>query len=160
MQVGIKTTYLMKDYDNVIDDNFTENGLQITGVAVQYLETSAKWARFLAIVGFVMIGFMVLGAIGMGAMMSNPMMEEMPFPIGGIMFLYVAMAALYFFPTLYLYRFATQALKAVKTENSMDLTESLLNMRNCYRFVGIMTVIVIGLYVLLLIGLAGFGMTA
>ena len=131
---------------NLIDDNFNQGGLQVSGVSIEYIETAAKWARFLAIVGFVFIGLFVLVALIMGSFMANSPLNEAGIPIGFLSGLYIAMSALYFFPTLYLYRFATKALRAIRSDNNTELTESFMNLRNMFRFVGILTAIVIGIY--------------
>lgn len=79
---------------------------ELTASAVSFLRESAKWSKFLAIIGFIGIGFMVLAAIIMGfsfASMGNEMGMMMPYPPILISLIYIVMAAVYFMPVYYLY---------------------------------------------------------
>lgn len=119
--------------------------------------SSCKWAKFLAIVGFVMIGLMVLmllmmllgvavagmalpgmGAAGTGAMIAGVIVS-------------LVILLIYFFPIFLLYRYASRGLKAVETDDGVLMTESFLNLKRYFKFVGIFTISVILLYILALI---------
>ena len=131
--------------------------LVITPAIRLSLTESAKWARFLAIVGFVMVGLLVLLALGVGAFMGTlGAMMDFPFPGVFISVLYLIIAALYFFPVLYLYNFASLTLKSLQVNNQEVLAKAFHNLRANLRFMGILTIVVLGLYVLLiLIAIAG-----
>jgi len=87
--------------DNVLDNNLHGSSLSIDAQSRDYLVEASKWAKFLAIVGFVMLGLIVALGIFFGFVSANAMATLMPG--GGIfMLLYVLfMCALYFFNRSY-----------------------------------------------------------
>ncbi|HEX8060828.1 MAG TPA: hypothetical protein VF473_07825 [Cyclobacteriaceae bacterium] len=133
------------------------SGLVINGESVGYLKESGGWARFLAIVGFVCVGFIVIIAFFVGAVFSSlgmgGQLAGMEFMVG---LFYIGMAALWFFPTLFLFRFATNVLEAVQTNDTPALVAALKNLKSWFKFTGILTAIGVGFFVLFFI----FGLLA
>jgi len=141
---------------------FDKFELQFTQQAQDYVKEIAKWATFLAIVGFIFIGFLVLGALGMfamgatmsslgngGAMGSMGAMGMLGGAAMGVMFL--LMAVFYFFPVLYLYKFASNAKDAINSNNTERLTVAFQNLKSHYKFVGILTIIGMSFYALAIV---------
>ncbi len=147
--------------DSILDNNVSGTGLDIGGTSRSYLLETAKWSKFLAIVGFVMIGLFVVVAIGIGFFMGSQfdgMMGGASAMGGiGIAAMYLLIALLYFFPTLYLYRFAKQMRAAIDNNNQGALDESFGNLKSCFKFMGIMTVVMLIFYALMLIFGIGAG---
>ncbi|MBX2954461.1 MAG: hypothetical protein KF870_18320 [Leadbetterella sp.] len=131
-----------------------ENTLHVSNEGQQYLKETAKWAKFLAIVGFVMTGFVVLAALFAGTLFST-LAQSSPelafFPSAGITVIYLLLAALYFFPCLYLYQSAQKLNAALQSGSNEDLTAGFEKLKNFFRFVGIMTLVVIALYAFMII---------
>ena len=130
--------------------------LTLTNAARSYLMETAKWARFLAIVGFVMIGFLVIAAFFIGCLMSSvPEFQEIPgfAGMGGAFFtiMYLVLATLYFFPTLYLYRFATRTKSALESKDSEALGGGLENLKSTFKYLGILMLILLGFYALIFV---------
>lgn len=129
---------------------------ELEATAKAYLLSSAKWARFLAIVGFVMVGLMALFAFMAGTIFSSmsalaPQMGMMGNSFGAVFtVLYLGFAILYFFPTWYLFKFATNAIKAIETK-SASLTEAFSNLKSCFKFWGVMFIVILGFYGLIAI---------
>lgn len=146
-----------------LDDNFTTDGTGISAEIKGYLKETAKWSKFLSIVGFVMVGIMVIAGLIMGTVGASAFSALGPDAgpmgmLGGGMFMviYLLLALLYFFPTLYLYRFSSKMQTALNSDSQNDLTESFKNLKSVFKFWGIFTAIFIGLYALMfLIGLGG-----
>jgi len=139
-----------------MDFSENESNLEVTDLAKMYLQETAKWAKFLAIVGFVGVGFMVILAIFVGTIfsaLSALAPSSTPIPAQsmgfGMTLLYLALAALYFFPCLYLYKFATKTKLALVNDDSEVLAEALENHKSMFKFMGIMTAVMIGLYAIL-----------
>ncbi len=126
--------------------------LQLTEESKSYLKETAKWAYFLAILGFVGIGFLVLFALFFGTIFSRLGSfggNSMPFPMmagGFITVIYLLLAVLYFFPVYYLFQFASKAKAAFSIMNNEKLTESLQYLKSHYKFMGIMAIIVFSFY--------------
>lgn len=129
---------------------------ELEAAAKAYLLSSAKWARFLAIVGFVFVGIIVLVAFMAGTIFSAmstlaPQMGMMGSGFGAVFtVIYLGLAAVYFFPTWYLFKFASNAIKAIETK-SASLTEAFSNLKSCFKFWGVMCIIFLGFYGLLAI---------
>lgn len=122
---------------------------QLTTAAVGFLQESAKWSKFMAIIGFIGIGLMVLVslfmAIGLSAMGASTM-PELPFSMSVFSIIYVLFAAIYFFPVYYLYQYATKTSAALHSKNKQLLTDGLENLKSHHKFLGIFTLIIISLY--------------
>ncbi len=127
--------------------------LELTEQAIDYLREAAKWAKFLAIIGFIMTGFIALFGLFLSSIMSS-----LPLGAGGLTagtmsamtFIYLLLAVVYFFPTLYFYRFATQTRAAIDTYNADGLAEGLGNLKSTFKFMGIMMIILLGVYGLMI----------
>ena len=65
--------------ENVIDQDFSAEELVLTEEAKGYLRESAKWAKFLAILGFIFIGLFALGGLIIAANLGA-LGDELPFP--------------------------------------------------------------------------------
>lgn len=125
----------------------TGSGLAISSESAAHLRETGGWARFLSIIGFIVIGLILLAAFFVGSMMSAMGMggnfAGMEVMLGII---YFAGAALYFFPILFLFRFATNVIDAVKMNDGEALAVALKNLKSHYKFIGILTAIVVGIY--------------
>lgn len=124
---------------------------RLNNIAKGFLKETAKWANFLAIIGFIGIGLLVLLALFAGAIFSNLPGGNVASSIGGglITFIYLLMALLYFFPVMYLYKFATKMKLGLARNNEDELTEAFLNLKSHYKFIGILTIIMLSLYALM-----------
>ena len=121
--------------------------------AVDYLRETAKWAQFLAIIGFIGIAFLVLFAFFAGTMMStfsslgnNPELGSMG---GMITIIYLVIAVLYFFPVMYLYRFASRMKDALRMNSADTMTASFESLKSHYKFMGIFTIVILSIYLLI-----------
>ncbi|MCU7613989.1 DUF5362 family protein [Chryseobacterium sp. GMJ5] len=129
--------------------------LRIDSAAKTFLIEAAKWTTFLAILGYIGIGFMILAALLMmtlGASMSsyNSMM-----PMGGgILFslIYLALAAFYFFPINYLYKFSSNMKSALRNNNQAALTKAFEYLKSHYKFIGILTIVLFAIYIIAILG--------
>ena len=120
--------------------------------AVFYLAEARKWARFISIVMFVMIGLMILIGFMMGAIMdtltSFSDQPAMPFSGGFFMVFYIIMAAVYFFPVYYLYKFSENLGRALNTGSEAELTSAFEFLKKHYKFIGILTIVMIAFMIL------------
>jgi hypothetical protein len=138
----------MENQQNLQNEN--EN-LTLNAESLNYLSETRKWTMFFAILGFIGIGFMVLGAFFMGIVSSvggafGGMQET--WILGVISIVYLAMAGLYVFPVLYLMRFSTKIKSAVETSDQNNLAIAFQNLKSHFKYMGILTISIIGLYIL------------
>ena len=149
-----------------MEDNLhVENGenLVIDWRSKEFLKETAKWTKFLAILGFVGIGLMVLGSLVM-LFAPSSLMSNGDFPFGGkifMMLLYLAFAVLYYFPISYLYQFSEKTKKAIENNDNNAIRDAFEFLKSHYKFMGILTIILLAFYaIIIFIGLIGAGSAA
>ena len=149
-----------------MEDNLhVENGenLVIDWRSKEFLKETAKWTKFLAILGFVGIGLMVLGSLVM-LFAPSSLMSNGDFPFGGkifMMLLYLAFAVLYYFPISYLYQFSEKTKKAIENNDNNAIRDAFEFLKSHYKFMGILTIILLSFYaIMIFIGLIGAGAAA
>lgn len=149
-----------------MEDNLhVENGenLVIDWRSKEFLKETAKWSKFLAILGFVGIGLMVLGSLVM-LFAPSSLMSNGDFPFGGkifMMLLYLAFAVLYYFPISYLYQFSENTKKAIENNDNNAIRDAFEFLKSHYKFMGILTIILLSFYaIMIFIGLIGVGAAA
>ena len=149
-----------------MEDNLhVENGenLIIDWRSKEFLKETAKWTKFLAILGFVGIGLMVLGSLVM-LFAPSSLMSNGDFPFGGkifMMLLYLAFAVLYYFPISYLYQFSENTKKAIENNDNNAIRDAFEFLKSHYKFMGILTIILLSFYaIMIFIWLIGAGAAA
>ncbi len=139
-----------------------ENNLNVEPLAQSYLKETAKWSKFLAIVGFVLTGLMAIAGVFAGTMMTafSALSPELGiFPAGGFTLIYLVIAAFYFFPCLYLFQMSQKLVLAIESQDSEQLTWALEKQKSLFKFVGICTLVMVILYGgILLFALLGGGL--
>ncbi len=147
------------------DSTLFEMSLDQTGRA--HLTEAAKWAKFLSIMGFIGCGLIVLIGVFFGSFFSTfsgELNRNSPYgdmaTSGGFgavaAIMYIVIALIYFFPCLFLFRFATKMKTALAANDLESLNNSFQNLKATFRFIGILTLIGLCFWVLALIfGLLG-----
>ena len=123
-----------------------------------HLSEAAKWAKFLAVVGFVLCGLIVVIAIFAGslfAMLANSYNDgysssaQLTGGMGAfVTIFYIGIAILFFLPYLFLFRFATRMKTALNTNDQRTLNTSFQNLKIMFRYVGILTIVMLSFYAL------------
>lgn len=152
------------DYNQAtLDSGMSDFGkdLQLTSTAKSYLLEATKWARLIAIVGFVFVGLFVVIALIIGVSMGSTAIPGLGVGGGVFSVIYILLAALYFFPLLYLFRFANKTRYALERQDSSELEVGIENLKANLKFIGILLLAIIGFYILAIVliavtGVAGF----
>ena len=130
-----------------------QDAIKLSPESLNFLDTTRKWSMFFAILGFIGMGLMVIGGLFMiVAGSSIGSYPGTPLPFGLIGFVYFIFAVLYFFPIYYLYKFSVNMKSAIMMRNELSLEQAFRFLKNHYQFVGILTIVIISLYILLIIG--------
>ena len=129
---------------NMETETSIQKSLKLTEKSLIFMTEVVKWAKFLAICSFVMLGIMVVLGAGMIILQLEGSKSGLQVLVMGIF--YIGMAVLYFFPSMYLYRFAITSRDAIKKLNDDILEEGLENLKSLFEFTGIMTIIILSLY--------------
>ncbi|NOR88032.1 MAG: hypothetical protein GQ527_10515 [Bacteroidales bacterium] len=141
--------------------NSEEKKLSLLTETIGFIVETAKWTKFLSIIGFVFVGFMIFISIVMMVFLPS-LNEELQGlsgvdntmasmgPILGI--LYILIAGIYLVPVIYLYKFSEKTLAAVKNNDENILSLAFKNLKSHFKFMGIFTIVFLSLYVLIIIG--------
>lgn len=125
---------------------------QITLESLRLLNTTAKWTKFLAIMGFIGLGIMLVGGFFVGVIFSFlnivPTTSHFPFPMRWMGLIYFVFAAVYVFPVIYLNNFSNYLSKAVAFRQTEMLTIALENIKKHFKYMGIFTIVIISTYFL------------
>lgn len=111
-----------------------DKGLCINDLSRDFLMETAKWTKLLSILGFIGIVFMVIG----GVLLTT---------------VYLVLAAIYVLPIYYLYNFSKNIKNALIFNNSNALDDAFLFLKSHYKYVGILSIVIISLYTLIVIGM-------
>ncbi len=148
------------DETTPLNDNFS--GLRVTNEMKRNWLSTSKWARFFAILGFVIVGLYVLllGSLGtimqtLGNLTGNPMMSMMITP--ALTYITVFVAIMLLVQAAYHYyhlRFANDMKKSLQFTDQDAFEQSWRNLRNHFRIFGILVVVAL---VFVLIALTAMG---
>jgi len=135
------------------DQNTSLFGLGIDNISKSHLSEAAKWARFLAICGFVFLGLMVIYGVVVSFVIADMASTMSQFEttsnenslknlmgIGMIIF-YIVFAVIAFFPYYFLLRFANKMKAALISNDQEALNGSFQNLKILYRYMGILMII-------------------
>lgn len=132
--------------------NPVSTGLTINESVKADLLSAAKWAKFLCIVGCIGVGIMVIAGILMMVFgtMASSLFSNMP--LGAAMgFIYLILAAIYIYPLIKGFQFANGVKAACLTNNEQELARGFAGLNALLRFTGILTIIILSIYVIILI---------
>jgi len=116
----------------------------LTETMMVYLKEASPWLRFIGILGFISCGLIALGVIIiiiLFAVAASLLGEFADIPIWLISPLYLAMGALFFFPSLFMYNFGDKIRKFLVSNSEEDLEEAFKNNKSLWKFYGIMCII-------------------
>jgi hypothetical protein len=135
-----------------------EKSFQINETTIGFLAEIAKWAKFLAVIGYIFIGFMVIVSIIVGLFL--PSLNNEILANGGsatgvnstlLTSIYLIMAAIYVYPVYALYSFASGTQKLIKNNDENELENSFKKLKGFFKYFGILTIVALAFYVLIII---------
>lgn len=127
--------------------------LKINNSIKENLITTAKWARFLAIIGFVFTGFMGIASL---FLLVTSLASGIPI-LMLMAVLYIGLTVVMIFPGLYLVRFAGSTEKGLNSNKQGEFDYGIQNLKSLFKFMGIYTIVLIALYIVYIFFLVGVG---
>jgi hypothetical protein len=133
--------------------------LKIDDTAKAYMLEAGRWARFLAVIGFIIMGLFVVGGVVVGFYSAALGLTEYGGKFGvGMFALYLVFAAIYFYPVYSLFKFSSYSRHAVATNDQQQFNRSLFYLKNQFKFWGVLTILLLAIYgisiVLIIVGIA------
>jgi hypothetical protein len=132
----------MENNYEIIDDHTTqEQELHLGFESQNFLNEAYKWAKFLAVLGFVACGLMLLGAfIGIIAT-ANEVGSSV------LMFIIIPLiAAIYFAPAYYLFMFSDKMKKGLTQKHNAHITSSFDYLKRFFKFTGMLAIFILSIY--------------
>ncbi|MDR1238702.1 MAG: hypothetical protein LBK27_01180 [Treponema sp.] len=138
---------------------------RLTQTMLRYLKEASPWLRFMGIVGFVICGSLTLG--GLVSLISAPVMSSfwddvetlseytdvLGTAFGAAMGLYfIGIAALYFFPSLFQYRFGSRIRSYLQSGAEQELETAFKNNKSLWKFNGIVLIVSLAIIPVIAIG--------
>jgi hypothetical protein len=127
--------------------------IEIEQETLKHLETTRKWVMFLAIIGFIFLGlFIIIGLIA-GTFLTafNSGGKGLGVPESLMFIPVLLLAAIYFFPVLFLFRFSKHTSHAIQNLDKLRLHKAIKNLKYYFAYIGILLIIVLSLYIVVLI---------
>ena len=149
---------------NPLDNQSGSQNFTLSPQTIEYIESGSKWAKFLAILGFIGAGFIALVMIGL--MFASGLSSDSPFgdsamaPMGILIVFYGIIVVINFLFALYLYRFADKLSGAVSNQSNELFEEGFMHYKRLFKMTGILALITIAFYILSIISfliMDGFG---
>jgi hypothetical protein len=141
-------------------EHYSNRGNEIFNLGVDelgkaYMHEIARWAKFLAIIGFIFSGLLCLGLIFLifGASAISAQLGAaygMSYGVG-MFFFYILIILIFLYPSITLLRFANRVKPALQTANTDLFNEALKNLKNTFKFMGIYMIVMLGIYGLIII---------
>ena len=127
--------------------------IEVTPITEKNLNASRKWARFLAVVGFIVLGLMIFLGIITGAFLSAFKSEDVTLGIQEniIAVMFIVFLLIYFLLVLYLFRFSKSARDAIQNHDRKKLEKTFRYLRKFFTLAGILVISIILVYLLILI---------
>lgn len=131
------------------------DNIRIDNESGNLLNDSAKWAKFISIVGLVMLALTVLTFL-MGAIMMpggdrtvTTQMFDQYYTFGynpsnytwGAFFIVLVVSAIAALPYIFQYNFAVRVQKAFQVNDTLTMTEAFRSLKSYYIYTGIITIL-------------------
>lgn len=157
-------------FDKNTPEKTFNDRIVITDLALSKLDSIRKWAMFFAVLGFIGVGLMLIMGVGIALIPTqllaqfqpNAQYQQMPHTaLQGIklsqMTVLILFSLLYFFPVLYMYRFAVRTKKAILSNSDRIFEEALKALNTHFQIIGIITIIMLSLYFIIFVFAFLFG---
>ena len=128
-------------------------GLEVSDYARSLFLNMARWAKFLAIMGFIVMGIMAVAlivmvfasaAIDSAALGSSGIYGQLG--MAGSAIFVLLLLGIYFYPTYALLMYAIKVKRAMLAANQGDFELSINYLKNTFKYIGILMIILLSFY--------------
>ena len=139
------------------NSDLLNNDLQVSGITQTYLSESARWGKFLSVVGFIFCGvifitsFFIPSIYSKMSRLNDISSDVMSQAAGTLSIVYIVLAFVLFVPCLFLYRFSIRMKAALTSVSQPDFEASFKNLKSLFKFYGIVTIILLSFYAFLFV---------
>lgn len=129
------------------------NKIEIGPETIKNLNATRKWTMFLSILGFIFLGVLIVVGVVTSTFLNAFKSKEvnLGIPESLMLVLFITIAALYFFPVFFLFRFSKNIRDAIQKRSAVMLDKAFKNLRIYFTYIGIMVIIVLSIYFVVLV---------
>lgn len=127
--------------------------LEVDELAKAHMLETARWAKFLAIVFFILFGLVLVSMVAMIALVSNISNKygasgaDVAALNSGVSIISIIVAlGLYFYPVYALYKFSSVLKTGINTANQEEFNRALGYQKSMFKYMGILTIIALVFY--------------
>lgn len=137
--------------------NDEPTGLPVDDTAKAYLLEAGRWGKFISIFGIVMCGLMVMGGLFFALTGFAGAYSSMGFPTTILGVIYMVGALIYLYPFIALLRFSIRVKEAIVRNDGTVLHSSFRFLKNHFKSIGVLIIVMIFLYALMFLFLVVMG---
>lgn len=124
---------------------------------IAQLAGTKPWVRFMSVLMWIAISLIILGIIGVGVVMAMGAPKAIGTSELIIIGVYGVMIFFYIYPAVKMWKFANRVKSLMETRSLADLDAALTEQRKLWKFVGILTIITLCIYLVFIIGFVALG---
>jgi hypothetical protein len=122
----------------------------VTPLMAEHLRATKPWVRLISVIMFISVGLMFLGGLGMMFIPTSAGMRGAGIgPLVGIF--YFVFGALYLVPAYFLHQYASFIEDFLQGGGDSAMENALGSQKSFWRFVGILTLVIICIYALIFV---------
>ncbi len=125
-----------------------ERKIEIGTETLNHLNSTWKWTMFLSILGFIFLGLIIIAGAVTSTFLTAFKTQEanLGVPESLMIIILIVVAAIYFFPVLFLFRFSRNTRDAIQNLDKRKLEKAFRNLRTYFTYIGIMVIVVLSIY--------------
>lgn len=138
-------------------DNFNRNtdlfAIEVDEHAKATFLEMARWTKFLAILGFITLALLVVGGLFAAAFTAAAGFNSPLSTLGvtGILLTFAVIVLICFYPFYGMLKYSVHMKAAVATQDKIKFNTAVVYLKNVFKFYGIISIIMLGMYGLMLI---------
>jgi hypothetical protein len=137
-----------------------ERKIEIGPETLNHLNSTWKWTMFLSVLGFIFLGLLIIAGVVTSTFLTAFKAQEanLGLPESLMIIILIVIAAIYFFPVFFLFRFSRNTRDAIQNLDKKKLEKGFRNLRTYFTYIGIMVIVVLTIYFVALLA-AGASMS-
>lgn len=137
-----------------------ERKIEIGSETLNHLNSTWKWTMFLSILGFIFLGLLIIAGVVTSTFLTAFKTQEanLGIPESLMIIVLIVIAAIYFFPVFFLFRFSRNIRDAIQNLDKRKLEKAFRNLKIYFTYIGILVIMVLSIYFVALLA-AGASMS-
>ena len=137
-----------------MEERDEEKRMELKSETLRHLDIARKWSMFISVFGFILAGLILVLALATGTFLTafRPADSVPGFQDFALMFAVFLAGILFFMTVLSLFRFSRCTRDAIQNNDIKKLDKAIKNLKQFFRFAGLILIIAIAIYLGTFIG--------